>query len=142
MKSLHISLNTTHSACKPSTFISSSTHSLSHSKSSHSSPYISPLPTPHFYRPTPNHPHSYAPDVQTTSIYPASPHPPHSVHPKDFSDTPHIHVTIIRSVLSRLYRFSFFIAQVSVPYVNTLWTQALYIFPFMWYDAPQAVRSG
>ena len=28
------------------------------------------------------------------------------------------------------------------PYVNTLWTQALYIFPFMCYDAPQAVRRG
>ena len=41
-----------------------------------------------------------------------------------FSDTPHIHLTIIRSVLSRLCRFAFFIAQVSVPYVNTLWTQA------------------
>ena len=34
------------------------------------------------------------------------------------------------------------IAQVSVPYVNTLWTQALYIFLFMWYDAPLAVRIG
>ena len=39
-----------------------------HSKSSYSSPYISPLPPPHFYRPTPNHPHSYAPDVFVWSI--------------------------------------------------------------------------
>ena len=59
-----------------------------------------------------------------------------------FSDTPHIHLTIIRFILSRLCRFAIFIAQVSVPYVNTLWTQALYIFPFMWYDAPRAVRIG
>ena len=29
-------------------------------------PYISPLPPLHFYRPIPNHPHSYTPDVQTT----------------------------------------------------------------------------
>ena len=33
-------------------------------------------------------------------------------------------------------------ADVSVSYVNTLWTQALYIFPFMQYDAPRAVRIG
>ena len=26
-----------------------------------------------------------------------------------------------------------------VPYFNTLWTQALYIFPFMWYNAPQHI---
>ena len=32
--------------------------------------------------------------------------------------------------------------QVSVPYVNTPWTQALHIFHFMWYDAPRAVRIG
>ena len=56
-----------------------------------------------------------------------------------FSDTPHIHTTIIRS---RLCRFAFFIAQVSVPYINTLRTQALYIFPFMRYDSPLAVRLG
>ena len=59
-----------------------------------------------------------------------------------FSDTPLIHLTIIHSILSRLCRFAFFIAQVSVPYVNALWTQALYIFPFMRYDAPWAVKIG
>ena len=46
-----------------------------------------------------------------------------------FNDTPHIHLTIIRSVLSKLCGFAFLIAQVSVPYVNTHWTQTLYIFP-------------
>ena len=55
--------------------------------------------------------------------------------------TLHIHLTINHSIRSssilRLCRFATFIAQVSV---NTLWTQALYIFPFMWYDALPAVR--
>ena len=51
-------------------------------------PHISPLPPPHFYRPTPNHLCSYAPHAQTTyaqttSIYHALPLFPHSEHPKD-----------------------------------------------------------
>ena len=64
MKSLHTSLNTAHSGCKPSTFMSLTAH-YPHilSKSSFSSPYISPLPPPPFYRPIPNHPHSYAPNA-------------------------------------------------------------------------------
>ena len=45
-----------------------------------------------------------------------------------FSDTPHIHLTIICSVLSRLCRFAFFIAQVSVPYCQcTLDTSLVYL---------------
>ena len=148
MRLLHISLNTTHSECKPSSSIYPS-HILS--KSSCPYQHISPLPPPHSYRQTPNRLHSYAPHAQTTSIYHAIPPQPHSQPPKDyksilrflsFSDTPHIHLTTIRSVLSRLCRFATFIAQVSVPYVNTLWTQALYIFPFVRYDAPRAVRIG
>ena len=77
-------------------------------------------------------------------------HLSHALNPKrldkstlrflSFRDTPHIHLTIIRSVLSKLCRFATFIAQVSVPYVHTLWMQALYIFPFMRYDEPQSVR--
>ena len=104
-------------------------------------PLISPPPPPHFYRPIPNHPHSSVPHAQTTSIYPTSPPHPLPVHPErrlykstlrflSFSNTPHIHLIIIHSVLSKLCRFAFFIAQVSVPYVNALWTQALYIFSF------------
>ena len=58
------------------------------SKASFSSPYISPPPPPPFYRPIPNHLHSYTPDAQTTSICHASPHPPHSVHPEDCTN-PH-----------------------------------------------------
>ena len=43
---------------------------LSHilSKSSHPCPHISPPLPPHFYRPTPNHPHLQAPNVQMTPI--------------------------------------------------------------------------
>ena len=81
MKPLHISLNTAHSGCKPNAFISSFTI---HTKSSFLYPHISPLPPPHFYRQTHNHPHSYVPHAQTTSIYPASPPHQRSVHPKDF----------------------------------------------------------
>ena len=46
------------------------------------------LPPPHFYRPTPNHPHSYVLYAQTTSIYPASPPQPRSVHQEDCTN-PH-----------------------------------------------------
>ena len=59
------------------------------SKFSYSSPYISPLPPPHFYRSIPNHPHSYAPDAQTTSICHASPDLPHSVYLEDCTN-PHL----------------------------------------------------
>ena len=43
-------------------------------------------------------------------------------------NNPHIHLTITCSALSRQCRFTAFIAHVSVPYINTLWTQALYIY--------------
>ena len=46
-----------------------------------------------------------------------------------FKDTPHILLTIILSALLNLARSSAFIAQVSLPYTNTLCTQASYIFP-------------
>ena len=52
-----------------------------------------------------------------------------SLHFLSFKDTPHIHLTIIRSVLSKLLISSAFTAQVSVPYIKTLWTQALYRVP-------------
>ena len=70
MKPLYISLNTAHLGCKPSTFISFFTHSY---QVFLPLPIHLTLPPPHFYRPTPNHPHSYVPHAQTTSIYPASP---------------------------------------------------------------------
>ena len=59
-----------------------------------------------------------------------------------FRDIPHIHLTIIRSALSRICKFSALIAHVLVPYVNPLWTHALKIFPFTWCDVPRAVRGG
>ena len=113
------------------------------SKSSYSSPYISPLPPPPFDRPIPN---IHTPKLQMPKP-PQSAMPHHRLYKStlrslSFSDTPHIHLTIIHSVLSRFFRFAFFIAQISVLYVNTLWTQVLYIFPFIQYDAPQAVRIG
>ena len=109
MRSLHIFLNTTHSGCQPGSSISSLTHSL---QVFQLYPHISPLPPPHFYRPTTNRLHSHAPHVKTTSIYRASPPQPHSEPSKECTNPqcafypsatpPHIHLNIIRSVLSRL----------------------------------------
>ena len=130
-------------------FLPSSAHPL-HILSKSSCPYlhISPLPPTHFYRPTPNHLHSYAPHAQTTSIYQASPPQPRSEPPKDYTN-PHcasypsakprtfISPSSVPSspdfadLLSSLPRFHF-----HMPIHNTLWTQVLYIFPFMRYDAP------
>ena len=146
MRSLHISLNTTHSECKPSSSISSSTHFLQ----------VFLPPPAHL---TPATTTFLQADISTLTFHMPKPpqstmphHLSHALNPKrlykstlrflSFSNTPHIHLTIIRSVLSRLCRFAFFIAQVSIPYFNTLWTQALYIFPFMRYDVPRAVRIG
>ena len=105
-----------------------------YSLSKSSCPCSSPQPPPHFYRPTPNHLHSYDPYAQTISIYHASPPQPRSENTKKTlqdltslnsypSET--LHLTIICSALSRQCRFSAFIALVSLSYVNTLWTQAL-----------------
>ena len=146
-------MNTAHSGCKPSSSVSSLIHTFSKSFGDCSCPYSSPPPPRNVYRPTPNHLHSYVPHAQTKvdidlpghtisikqsqSIYPASPPQPRSEHPKDctrtslrflpFRDT-HIHLTIIRSALSMLCRFSV-TTHVSVSYVNTLiWIHALQIY--------------
>ena len=143
MKYLRISMNIAHSGCKPSTIMPSFTRTFSPSLPAPSYPYNSPLPSPHFYRPTLNHPQAYAPDAQTTSICLASTPLPHSAcTPKKllkstlrflfFSDTPHIHLTIIRFNLSRLCTFSAFITHVSVPYANyTLDTSSVYLSLYM-----------
>ena len=77
---------------------------------------------------------------KTTSIYHASPHwsamlwiewPHSTLRFLSLSDTTH------PSHHHLLHQPS--ISLVSVPNVNTLWTQALYIFPLIWYDALQAV---
>ena len=77
------------------------------SKSSCPYPHISPLPPPHFYKPTPNHLHSYVPTCpnhlnlpcRTTS---ATLRTPKTIQIQlrflSFSNTLHIHLTIIRSV--------------------------------------------
>jgi len=122
-KSLRISLNTAHPACQSSVFISSSTHSfimLHMSKPSQSA-------TPHHIRHT-----LY---TQKTELYKST------LRFLSFSDTPHIHLTIISSVLYRL-QICFLHSQGFSPIydVNTLWIQALYIFLFMWFNAPRAFR--
>ena len=82
-----------------------------------------PCHPPHFYRPTPNHFHSYLPHAQTTSIYQTSLPQPRSEHPKDYtrphfasylSETHHTSISPSYAVLPRLCRFSAFIAHVSV----------------------------
>ena len=96
--------------------------------------HISPLPPPHFYRPTPNHLCSYIPHAQTTSIYHASPLLPRSEHLKDCtrphfasypSETHHTSISPSCTLLSPGYADSQPSLPISVPYVNTLWTQAL-----------------
>ena len=71
----------------------------------HISPYphisvSSPPPSPHFYRPTPNHLHSYVPHAKTTSVTLCTPRRlcKSTLRFLSFSDTPHIHLTIIRSI--------------------------------------------
>src|SRR3989441_6694308 len=58
-----------------------------------------------------------------------------------FRDTPDIHPTMLFSVLSSLCISSTFIGQVLLPYTSTLCTQALYIFPFTFNEAPLAVNN-
>ena len=136
MKPLHISLNSEHWPFRVQTkrlhiifhtFIPSLPPSTrtSHSCHQHISTGRHPI-IPHFCSTCPNH--LNLPRLTTSStlctpkrLYKST------LRFLSFSDTPHIHLTIIRSVLSRLCRFAFFIAQVSVPYVNALWTQALYV---------------
>src|SRR5207249_3851647 len=57
-----------------------------------------------------------------------------------FNDTPHIHLNIILSALSSLCISSTLIAHVSLPYINTDCTQALYTFPFNLSETLLAVR--
>ena len=83
MRPLHISLNTAHSGCKPSSSISSFTHSL---------PVLLPLPahltpaTTTFLQADTQCLYSHVPHAQTTSIYHASPPQPRSEHIKTVQD--------------------------------------------------------
>ena len=136
------SLNTAHSWCKPSFFMSLSTFCPSlpfpplTSSTRHVPPHFIVIHTPTFQMPKPpiNLPRLTISAILCTPrrLY------KFTLRFLSFSDTPHIHLTIIRSVLSRLCRFAFFVAQVAVPYT----TQALYIFPFTRYNPPMAVRIG
>ena len=108
---------------------------------------------------TGRHPINHTPDAQTISICHASPHPCITCAILNISwiiiliiiyfwNVHFIHAQLeldvcYGSTLSRLCRFSAFIAHVLVPYVNTLWTKVpKNLSFFMWYDAPRAVRIG
>ena len=124
-KRLHIILHTFIPSLPPSTRTS---HSCHHPISTGQHPII---PTLTFHMPKP--PQSTLPHHLINALYTQKTTNPHCVsYPS----------ATLRTIFSRLRRFAFFIAQVSVPYVNALWTQALYILPFMRYDAPLAVRIG
>ena len=105
----HIPKKAAHSGCKPSSFMSSLTHC------SHSLPTPSPRSRPLHHQPSASrHPifhNSYVPDVQTMLNLPRPHHISNTINTKlgcinpalrflSFKDTPHIHLTIIRSVLS------------------------------------------
>ena len=78
MMSLHIFLNTAHLVCKLPKQFHVIIYIILPSNSSCLCPYTSPLQPPHFYKPTPNHSHSYIPDAQTILICHASPSHPQS----------------------------------------------------------------
>ena len=107
--------------------------------SSYSCPDPSPPPPPTFCKKQedtqsstllrsrcPNHLNLPRLTTSATQLIPRKLHKS-SLHFLSFKDTPHIHLTIIRSVLSKLLRSSAFIAQVSVPYnyQNTLDTSTI-----------------
>ena len=150
MKPLHISLNTNHSGCKPSTSISSFTHSYQVFLPLPT--HLTPVTTTFLQAHTQSSPllRSTCPNYLnllrlTTSATLCTPRRLYksTLHFLSFSDTPCISPSSVPSspdyadLPSSSPRF-----QVSVPYVNALWTQALYIFPFMRYDAPRDVRIG
>ena len=129
MKSLHIFLNTAQSGRKPGTSMSYFTLSLQYKTFLFLPLHLTPVTCTFLQAdsPTPNHPLFHA---QAISIFYVSPHSSTLCIPerlskstqrcRSFNDTPFIHLTIIRSVVSRLCRFSAIIGHVSFLYVNTL----------------------
>ena len=134
---LRIFINIAHSGCKASSIMPSFKRHSFRVCLFYSCPYNSPMLPPHFCSPTPNHPQSHIPDVQAVKPYrnyrsASLHHICHTLHahPKkllkstlrllSFSDTPHIHLSIIRFNLSRLRTFSAFIAHASIPYANSV----------------------
>ena len=108
MRPLHISMNTTHSACKPSSFISSFTHSCQVflPLPAHLTPATTPFlqadtqSSPLLRSTCPNYlnlPHltTFATLWIPKRLYKSS------LRFLSFRDTPHIHLTIMRSALSR-----------------------------------------
>ena len=136
-KPLHISLNTAHSGCKPSTFISSFTHSYqvflplpAHLTPATTTFLQADTQSSPFLRSTcPNH--LNLPYLTTSSTLCTSRILYKSTQRfLSFSDTPHIHLTIIRFRLSPDFADSLSSSPRYQSHMSmTLWTQALYIFP-------------
>ena len=122
--------------------------------SSYSVPDLSSPGPPTFCKQTPNHPHSYAPDVQRISDLPGLRRVSNTIRDPGgwigiltaFSVFQGEWTGSISpsggSVLSKLLRSSAFIAQVSVPWIKTLWTQARWIRTLIRHDAPRTVKIG
>ena len=162
MRPLHISLNTAHSGCKPCLTVSSFTHSLHVflPLSTHLTPATTSQSRTHFNRPTPNHLHSYVPHAQTISIYNTLPPQPRSEYPKNclktsllflsFRDTcitnPSQHPMLCSlqamKILSLycLFNLISFFPHTSNNNMHVTNKSLKWIFLFMWYDAPRAVR--
>ena len=103
--------------------------------SSYTVPDLSSPPPPTLCKQTPNHPHltlqMSKPSQSSTPHHISNTINTKKVHKSSlrflsFKDTPHIHLTIIRSVLSKLLRSSAFIAHVfSSIYQHTLDTSTI-----------------
>ena len=118
---------------------------------------LTPLPPPHFYMLTPNHPHSYTPDAQTISICSAmSRHIKHTLNTQkttnltsfsilQFNDTTHpSHHNMLRP-LQTIIDFQPSLPLVSVLYVSALWTARVRTLPTFGnptWDLPNSVQQS
>ena len=104
---------------------------------------------------SPNHSLLSAQHAQTISIMLSGSCPRHNqcpnasiVHRYAFYHLTTLHMQILRipaiilSALLNLFRSFTFIAHVLIPYTNTLWTQASYIFPLSFEEMPLFVKAG
>ena len=145
MRPLHISLNTTHTQCKPSSSMPLLTHSYpslpTPTRTSHPHHHISTVRHPiistlKFHMPMPLQstlPHHLIPALFTQrQIHTAFPIPQrHSAHPSHRHPFRPLQTA---DLLSSSLRFQFGFGFALCPlYFNTFWTQASHIFPFMRY---------
>ena len=96
MKPLHISLNTAHSGCRLSSSVSSFTHSLQVFLPDHLHISIGPINSTLTVHMPPNHPNLPCLTPSAT-LWTSKRLYKTSLHFLSFRDTPHIHLTIIRS---------------------------------------------